>query len=306
MRENVVIRVKNMTVRYKDCVAVDHISFDVREGEIFGLIGPNGAGKTSTIECLEGLRKLSDGVADLMGVNPKERKKLYKYIGVQLQEASFPSDIKVEELCKLFASFYENPADYHVLLEQFDLTEKKKSYLKKLSGGQRQRVSILLALISNPQIVFLDELTTGLDPQARIGMWEFIKLLRDQGKTIFMTTHFMEEAEYLCDRVCMMVKGKIAAMGSVKELVAQADLSRKISFTSVNARKDGLNRIQGVTRVTADGAFFAVYGKHEDLQRNVMVYLTENDIIFNDYVCSSPNLEDAFLKLTGFRLEGTA
>lgn len=299
------IEVTDLTVKYKDFTAVDSISFEVEKGEIFGIIGPNGAGKTSTIECLEGLTKLSGGKIAVMGINPVNRRKLYEYIGVQLQEASFPNSVKVEELCHLFSSFYKNPVDYNALLERFDLADKKNAYVEKLSGGQRQKISVVVALIANPQIVFLDELTTGLDPQARINMWELIKSLRDEGKTILMTTHFMEEAEYLCDRVCIMVKGKIAAIGTVKELVAQADLSQKISFSSKNIDRETLKGISGITRITEQNGVFDLYGNSKSLLRDVVVYFTEHNIDFDDLSCSKPGLEDVFLKLTGFRLGGT-
>jgi len=306
MNENTVISVNGLTVKYKDLVAVNNISFEVKKGEIFGIIGPNGAGKTSTIECLEGLKRQAEGKVDILGINPANRRKLYEHIGVQLQEASFPDDIKVEELCRMFSSFYDTPADYHVLLERFEMADKKKAYVKKLSGGQKQKVSIVVALIANPQIVFLDELTTGLDPQARISMWELIKYLRDEGKTIFMTTHFMDEAEYLCDRVCMMVKGEIAAIGTVKELVTQAKLNQKISFSSNNASKETLQSINGVVHVTQNGNVFELHGNGANFQRDIVRYLTENDIEFDDLSSTKPGLEDVFLKLTGYRLGETA
>jgi len=297
------IEVTNLTVTYKDLVAVDSISFDVKKGEIFGIIGPNGAGKTSTIECLEGLRKISGGEVTVMGINPVNRTALYEHIGVQLQEASFPDNIKVKELCRLFSSFYKNPADYNTLLTRFDLVDKKNAYVKKLSGGQRQKISVVVALIANPEIIFLDELTTGLDPQARIDMWELIKSLRDEGKTVLMTTHFMEEAEYLCDRVCLMVKSRIAAIGTVKELVEQAQLSQKITFISKNAKRESLEGIPGITKITENNGVFDLYGNGRNLLRDTVVYITEKNIEFEDLSCSKPGLEDVFLKLTGYKLE---
>lgn len=305
MNENAVITVKDLIVKYKSFIAVNKISFEVKKGEIFGIIGPNGAGKTSTIECLEGLKKQAGGIVDVLGINPANRRKLYEHIGVQLQETSFPDDIKVEELCRMFSSFYSAPTDYHSLLERFDLTDKKKAYIKKLSGGQKQKVSIVVALIANPQIVFLDELTTGLDPQARKSMWELIKHLRDEGKTIFMTTHFMDEAEYLCDRVCMLVKGEIAAIGTVKELVQQAKLGQKISFSSNNADNKALESINGVTQIMQNGNEFELYGNGTNLQRDVVRYLMDNNIKFDDLSSAKPGLEDVFLKLTGYRLGET-
>jgi len=290
--DDMVVRVTGLTVRYKDLTAVDNISFGVTAGEIFGIIGPNGAGKTSALECLEGLRKPYSG-----------QRELYNHIGVQLQEASFPDLIKVDELCRLFSSFYPCPADYHMLLERFGLADKKKSYVKKLSGGQKQKISIVAALIANPQIVFLDELTTGLDPKARIDMWELIKSLRDEGKTILMTTHYMEEAEYLCDRVCIMVKGKIIAMGTVQGLIQQAGLSQKITFSSRGVKKSDLMRIDQVADVHIHNDIVELYGTGKNLLRDVTVYLTEHTIPFENLSSKNPGLEDVFLKLTGFKLE---
>lgn len=203
----------------------------------------------------------------------------------------------------MFSSFYAQPADYHALLEQFELADKKKAYVKKLSGGQKQKVSIVVALIANPQIIFLDELTTGLDPKARISMWELVKSLRDEGKTICMTTHFMDEAEYLCDRICMMVKGEIAAIGTVKELVEQAKLNQKISFSSKNIDKETLQNISGGIQVTQNGDFFELYGNGVHFQRDIMRYLTEQNIDFDGLSSTKPGLEDVFLKLTEHKLE---
>ncbi|MDI6618546.1 MAG: ABC transporter ATP-binding protein [Clostridiales bacterium] len=298
-----VVETKGLTVKYKDFVAVDNISFDVAPGEIFGIVGPNGAGKTSTMECLEGLKKPYSGRINILGIDPANRKELYNHIGVQLQEASFPDLIKVEELCQLFSSFYKNPADYHMLLERFELTDKKKSYVKKLSGGQKQKISIIAALIANPQVIFLDELTTGLDPQARLDMWELIKSLRSEGRTILMTTHYMEEAEYLCDRVCIMMKGKIVAIGTVKELIEQTGISQKITFSSSNAKKQDLLAIDHVTDVNMRDGIVEIYGTGKNLLRDVTIYLIEHNIAFEDLSSKNPGLEEVFLKLTGFGLE---
>ena len=301
-----IIETKGLTVKYKDLVAVDNISFEVMPNEIFGIIGPNGAGKTSTLECLEGLNRSYSGQISVSGIDPGNRKELYRHIGVQLQEASFPDLMKVEELCRLFSSFYQNPTDYRELLERFGLADKKKSYIKKLSGGQRQKVSILAALIANPQIVFLDELTTGLDPQARIDLWELIKSLRGEGKTILMTTHYMEEAEYLCDRVCMMVRGKIAAMGTVKELIGQAGIGQKITFSSPDVKTQDLMGIDQVTDVKVHDGIIEVSGTGSNLLRDVTVYLTEHGLSFENLSSKNPGLEDVFLKLTREKPEESA
>lgn len=298
-----IIDVKGLTVKYKSLVAVDDISFAVEPGEIFGIVGPNGAGKTSVMECLEGLKKPHAGKLDIMGIDPGNRRELYNHIGVQLQEASFPNMIKVEEVCRLFSSFYKNPADYNVLLERFGLADKKKAYVKKLSGGQKQKVSIIAALIADPQIVFLDELTTGLDPQSRITMWEHIRSLRGEGKTILMTTHYMEEAEYLCDRVCIMVKGRIVAIGTLKELIEQAGLSQKITFFSRSSKKQDLIKIDNVTDVNINNGMVEIYGTGKELLREITVFLADNNIGFEDLSYKNPGLEDVFFKLAGFRME---
>ncbi len=298
------IDVNNLKVRYKDITAVDGVSFSVEQGEIFGVIGPNGAGKTTMIECIEGLRQPDGGSISVMGIDPKNRKELYRRIGVQLQESSFPDAIKVGELCRLFTSFYAVPADYRALLSKFELRDREKSYYKKLSGGQKQKISIVLALIADPKIVFLDELTTGLDPKSRIVMWEIIKSLRGEGKTVFMTTHFMDEAEYLCDRVLMMVGGKIAAMGKVEELVRHASIDQKITFTAGNAGIEALRGLPGVDSVgLLEDGVVKLYGNGKNLLRDVVVALAGQNVDFTDLNYTKPGLEEAFLKLTGSELE---
>ena len=226
-----VVEVRSLCKNYGSVRAVDGISFDVKDNEIFCMVGPNGAGKTTTIECIEGLRKPDSGEIRVLGLEPyREKEKLYQLIGVQLQETSYQDSIKVWEICQLFSSFYKNPLSYEELLKKFELYEKKNSYVSKLSGGQRQKLSIILALIPNPEIVFLDELTTGLDPQARRSMWTFIKGLREEGRTIFLTTHYMEEAEYLSDRVAIMYHGHIVALDTPKNLIEKSEIEEKIIF----------------------------------------------------------------------------
>jgi ABC-2 type transport system ATP-binding protein len=298
----VLITVEELTVRYKNVLAVDRISFSVAEGEIFGIIGPNGAGKTSTIECIEGLRRPAGGEIRVLGIDPVQRRQLYQHIGVQLQETYYPPAIKVEELCRLFSSFYSTPLPYRELLRRFGLEGKGKARIYDLSGGQRRKVSIILALLGNPQILFLDELTTGLDPQSRKDMWELIKTLRQEGKTIFMTTHYMEEAEYLCDRICMLVQGKIAALGTVNELVDQAGPGQVITFNTVSD-VGGLRQVPGVKRVVVEGNRVQVFGHGPDLLKDVVVWLTGNQVDFDDLSETKSNLEDVFLKYTGTGLE---
>ena len=294
------ITVSGLSVRYKKLLAVDDISFSVVPGEIFGVIGPNGAGKTSTIECIEGLRQAAAGEIRVLGIDPCHRRELYRHIGVQLQEAFYPSLIRVEELCQLFSSFYSQPLPYMDLLERFELGGKAKARLENLSGGQRSKVSIVLALLGNPQILFLDELTTGLDPHARKDMWELVKSLKKEGKTVFMTTHYMEEAEYLCDRVCMLVKGRVVALGSPRDLVARETQNQIITFTAgEESGVRALGQLPGVSSITRDGDQIQIVGQGETLLRDVVVWLADNKVPFNNFSQSKTNLEDVYLRLAG-------
>lgn len=225
------IEVEQLTKSYQYTKAVDDVSFKVKKGEIFGMLGRNGAGKSTTIECVTGLKKYDKGSVRVIGLNPAvHRKELYGRIGVQLQETAFQNKIKVYELCRLFESFYKKPHPYKKLLESFQLEEKCDSFVGDLSGGQRQKLSIVLALIPDPEIVFLDELTTGLDPQSRRSMWNYIKKLKKEGRTVFITTHYMEEAENLCDRICIIDKGKIIALDTIENVVGSCGIDLKFTF----------------------------------------------------------------------------
>lgn len=215
-----IIQVNHLSVKYRDIVAVDDVSFEVRENEIFGMIGPNGAGKTSLVEAIEGLRDTSSGEISILGMNPKaDRIQLYNEIGVQLQQTSYPDQAKVEDICKLFSSFYDNPAPYDRLLSDMRLDRRRKTYINKLSGGEKQKLSILLSLLGSPKIVFWDELTTGLDPLARHEVWDMIREYKRDGLTIVLITHFMDEIENLCDRVALMKAGKMIYIGTPKEVI---------------------------------------------------------------------------------------
>ncbi|MCD5397929.1 ABC transporter ATP-binding protein, partial [candidate division NPL-UPA2 bacterium] len=215
-----VIVVKNFLKSYGDLRAVDGISFEVYENEVFGIIGPNGAGKTTTVECLEGLRIPSGGFIRVLGLDPKaDGYKLRQLIGIQLQEGKFPDRIKVREALELFAGLYSRSLPAGPLLEKVGLLDKADSYFDNLSGGQKQRLSIALALINDPRVVFFDELTTGLDPQARRAMWEMVSNTRAGGKTVILVTHFMEEAERLCDRVAIVDRGRIVALDTPANLI---------------------------------------------------------------------------------------
>ncbi len=215
------IRVKNLTKAFHGRTVVDDLSFDVEKGQVFGLLGHNGAGKSTTIDLILGLKAPDGGSAKILGMDAaKNRKQVFKRVGVQLQHTQYQSNITVEEACIEYASLYAAPADYPQLLEGFGLGTLRKSFVSKLSGGERQKLSVVLALIGNPEIVFLDELTTGLDVVARREVWRTLKQLKNQGLTIFLTTHYMEEAEALCDRVCIIKSGKKITEGTIEETIA--------------------------------------------------------------------------------------
>lgn len=211
-------KAENLNVKYKNVHAVKDVSFAIRPGEILALIGPNGSGKTTTVECLEGLRSPSSGHVEVFGRNPlTHRKFIYKQLGIQLQDVEYPDKIKVSELCSLFSSFYDQPADWKLLLEQLGLSAKKHRTVKKLSGGEKQRLSILLALLPRPKFLILDELTTGLDPEIRCGMWESLKMIRASGTSILLVSHYMDEVETLADRLLFLTEGRALFCGTQEE-----------------------------------------------------------------------------------------
>ncbi|MEE0203084.1 ABC transporter ATP-binding protein [Faecalicatena contorta] len=215
-----VIKVRQLTKSYHNLPAADNVSFSVNKGMVFGLLGANSAGKSTTIECILGTKKADRGEISVLGMNPlTDRKKLFEKVGVQFQETSCQEQITVDELCEVTASLYHNAADPAKLLERFGISDKKKSLVKDLSGGQRQRLFIVLALIPNPELVFLDELTTGLDARARREVWKILSILKEKGLTILLTSHFMDEVEALCDQICILKKGKIVFYGTVSEAV---------------------------------------------------------------------------------------
>ncbi|MEV6619774.1 ABC transporter ATP-binding protein [Amycolatopsis sp. NPDC051106] len=220
------IEVTDLRKSYGSRVAVDGVSFTVERGEIFGILGTNGAGKTTTVECLQGLRQADSGELSVLGLDPAaDRAALTRRVGVQLQESRLPAKLRVREALELFASFYPDPADVDVLLDQVDLRDHARAYFGKLSGGQKQRVSIALALVGNPELAILDELTTGLDPHARRETWRLVEGVRATGVTVLLVTHFMDEAERLCDRVAVFDAGRVVATGTPAELRAAAGAS---------------------------------------------------------------------------------
>ena len=267
------------------------------------MVGPNGAGKTTTIECIEGLRKPDKGMINVLGLNPaREKRKLYHLIGVQLQETSYQDRVKVSEICKLFTSLYHNPLPYAKLLTDFELAGKSNAYVSTLSGGQRQRLSIILALIGNPRILFLDEITTGLDPQARHAMWGVIEGLRIEGRTIFLTTHYMEEAENLCDRVCIIDRGRIIALDTVANLIRSSGIEETLIFTAREVDLETIESIENVSAVRREGHTVTVLGHGRDLSAGVINTLYQTGTEFSELSIKKPNLEDVFLKLTGHRI----
>jgi len=297
-----VIEVSGVRKTYGKTVAVEEVSFAVNEGEIFGLIGPNGAGKTTTMECVEGLRKPDRGAIAVLGLDPyRQVYQLQHRIGVQLQQAQLQKRIKVWEAVDLWASLYQKKSiDATHLLEQLGLTDKRNAWFMNLSGGQKQRLFIALALINDPEVVFLDELTTGLDPQARHAIWGLVRGIRERGKTVFLTTHLMEEAERLCDRVAIMEHGRIIDIDTPESLVRRHCPERTVVLdTDAPDAAELFQRITWIESVTRVEKRFTIRGRGEDLVTEVIHCLSENRIRVTDFRTVLPTLEDVFLKLTG-------
>ena len=297
-----VIQVSGVRKSYGTTVAVHEVSFEVNEGEIFGLIGPNGAGKTTTMECIEGLRTPDRGDISVLGLDPfKDVYKLQDRIGVQLQQAQLQKRIKVWEAINLWVSLYQKKAiDGERLLEQLGLADKRDAWFMNLSGGQKQRLFIALALINDPEVVFLDELTTGLDPQSRRAIWDLVRDIRERGKTVFLTTHLMEEAERLCDRVAIIEHGRIIDIDRPENLVNRHCPERTVVLaTDHPIAEERFRAIPGVEVVIRADARFTIRGRGDDLVTEVIHCLSENGIRVTDFRTILPNLEDVFLKLTG-------
>jgi ABC-2 type transport system ATP-binding protein len=296
-----VIRVDAIRKTYGRLVAVDDVSFEVAEGEIFGLIGPNGAGKTTTMECVEGLRTPDRGAISVLGLNPfRDVYKLQDRIGVQLQEAQLQKRIKVWEAVDLWAALYPKPVNGDRLLEQLGLADKRNAWFMTLSGGQKQRLFIALALINDPEVVFLDELTTGLDPQARRAIWDLVRGIRERGKTVFMTTHLMEEAERLCDRVAIIDHGRIVDIDAPAALVSRHCPERTVVLTTDDASADERFRaIPHVDAVTRRDRRYTIRGRGDDVITEVIRCVSGHDMRVTDFRTELPTLEDVFLKVTG-------
>jgi ABC-2 type transport system ATP-binding protein len=296
-----VIHVASIGKRYGLTVAVDAVSFDVEAGEIFGLIGPNGAGKTTTMECVDGLRTPDSGVVAVLGLDPRrDRYALQQRIGVQLQEAQLQKRIKISEAIGLWSSFYRKHVDGERLIEQLGLGDKRNAWFMTLSGGQKQRLFVALALINDPELVFLDELTTGLDPQARRAIWDLVRGIRQRGKTVFLTTHLMEEAERLCDRVAIIDHGRIVDIGAPHELVQRHCPERAVIVICEDPTAvECFRAIPRVRSVGSEGLEVTVRGVGSDFVTNVISALADHRIRVVDLRTELPTLEDVFLKLTG-------
>ena len=299
-----IVQVEGLRKTYGATFAVDEVSFEVREGEIFGMVGPNGAGKTTTIECLEGLRKPDAGMVRVLGVDPqREGQSLCLRVGMQLQQSNLPDRMKVWEALDLYASFYPKVADWKESLAQLGLEEKHNTPFSKLSGGQKQRLFIALALLPDPQLVFLDELTTGLDPQARHTIWDLVRDVRDRGKTVLLTTHFMEEAERLCDRVAILDHGRIVALDTPAALIRGLGVEERVVFNLDGTLPAGFEKaFSGAVRLEVQGERVVVHGedgRKVPLVSEVVRLLTEQGVPFRDLRTEQPTLEDVFLSLTG-------
>src|SRR5262245_90557 len=296
-----VIRVSGIRKTYGPVVAVDDVSFEVRRGEIFGLVGPNGAGKTTTMECVEGLRAPDRGAISVLGLDPFRAGTALKVkIGVQLQEAQLQKRLKVGEAVRFWASIYPSTVDPDGLLDQLGLRDKRNAWFMTLSGGQKQRLFIALALINDPEVVFLDELTTGLDPQARRAIWDLVRGIRERGKTVVLTTHLMEEAERLCDRVAIIEHGRVIDVDTPRGLVARHCPERMVvvATADVSARERFLT-VPGVEPADAVGSYLTIPGGNPTLATAVIQCVSRHGAYVTAFHTTVPTLEDVFLRLTG-------
>ncbi len=297
-----IIKVSRLTKRYGDLTAVDEISFEVKTGEIFGILGPNGAGKTTTLEMIEGLKQITDGEATLDGHSVKaEPRKVKSLIGVQLQSSSFFEGLSLAELLTTFGSLYGRKVDALDLLTKVELKEKAKSQVKELSGGQKQRLSIAAALVNDPKVLFLDEPTTGLDPQARRHMWDLISSINQQGKTIVITTHYMEEAEVLCDRVAIMDHAKIVALDTPANLLKNSGVGSTIVFNVDHpCNLEQLKGLSGVQEAASEDHRYRLMTVDPELTLPTLFkFENENHFKLFNLRLEQATLEDVFLKMTG-------
>src|SRR5262245_42914481 len=298
-----VIEVTDLTKRYGDRAAVDGVSFSVEEGEIFGILGPNGAGKTTTVESIAGLRTPDSGSIRVLGLDPRrDRDRLRSLVGVQLQESELPDRMTVGEALDLFASFYDQPADPRVLLDDLGLADKRDTAYRNLSGGQKQRLSIALALVGRPRIAILDELSTGLDPQARRDTWQLIESVRDRGVTVLLVTHLMEEAERLADRVAVFGEGRVVALDTPDGIVSMVDPEQQLRFRPSRPIDDALlTDLPEVRHVERTGPTIVVTGTGNVIQAVTSV-LARHQVVANELRIEQPSLDDAYLALTAKEL----
>jgi len=291
--------VQNLRKTYGKTIAVDDVSFSVSSGEIFGLLGPNGAGKTTTVECIQALRTPDSGDIRVLGLDSRhDAQEIRHRIGSQLQESALPDRIKVWEALDLFASVAPKALDWHVLLHQWELSEKRNAAFHSLSGGQKQRLFIALALVNNPGIVFLDEMTTGLDPASRRVAWNLIRAIRDRGTTVILVTHFMDEAETLCDRLAIIDHGKVIASDTPSRLIATHVKQKQVLFSTDKTDLSWLEQVQGVTSVKNDHTEVVVEG-NGPLLALVAAALVEHGIVPDDLRLEQPSLEEVFINITG-------
>ena len=301
-----VIVVDDLIKRYDSRAVVDGVSFAVEEGEIFAILGPNGAGKTTTVESIAGLRTPDSGHIEVLGFDPiEDRSEVRARLGVQLQESRFQDRVKVREIVETFASFYPEPLDVTTLLERLGITDKADTLYSRLSGGQQQRVSIAVALVGRPDVVILDELTTGLDPQARRETWGLVEDLRDSGVTIVLVTHFMEEAERLADRIALIDEGRLAALDTPRGLIDSVGLEQSLRFTTTATVEDAwLTALPDVTGVTRSEDEILVTG-NERMLFAVVSLLANHEIVPDRLRVDQTTLDDAFVAITGRRFDTT-
>ncbi|HEX5465104.1 MAG TPA: ABC transporter ATP-binding protein [Candidatus Limnocylindrales bacterium] len=297
-----VIRVQHLTKHYGPLAAVDGISFEVGRGEVFGLLGPNGAGKTTTVEMLEGIREADGGELTVLGLDARrDRQRIKARIGVQLQTVSLYPHLTVRELIELFGTFFPRHLPVGDLIKALDLEEKREAQTRTLSGGQRQRLSVALALVNDPELVFLDEPTTGLDPAARRSLWDLVKGLQGEGKSILLTTHYMDEAEILCDRLAIMDHGHILDLGTVDELVGRRFHERAVRFDRVDGLDDAqMAAFPGVSHMAHEDGLVLLYTA--DVPATIGAVLAASEALGaqpNDLTVRRATLEDVFLDLTG-------
>ncbi len=302
MTTSPILTVSSISKSYAELRAVDDVSFSVQRGEVFGLLGPNGAGKTTSLEIIEGLRKPDQGEVHINGFNVRdEADEVKQIIGVQLQSTSLFNNIKVDEAIDLYGGYYRKRLSTESLLDLVSLREKRKTFHKNLSGGQQQRLALALALVNDPELVFLDEPTTGLDPQARRNLWEIIRSMKADGKTVILTTHYMEEAEQLCDRLVIMDHGRIIAEGAPYELVGQLKIDSCLRFAQNDKLgEQQLTELPAVTRIRIKNERVELYSR--DVQQSIVALIElarSSGVEVEDLHVSQPNLEDLFLDLTG-------